>query len=180
MSGSVSSAHLAACSILLGNPALDLPRDAPMKTRYKMWQRLVGSAVLRRSLHGRKLPHTAKFRLNIVFSGLCDDCAEAETDATSNPAAQEKMCAIEPSCAYPPRMLGPKPAMSATIAAAIPSATIAKPTRKRRIARVYFAAMSEETNSIEASAHICKPIPMTISVTAIKSATCHLPGVPAQ
>jgi hypothetical protein len=31
--------------ILLGNPALDLPRDAPMKTRFKLWQRLVGSAV---------------------------------------------------------------------------------------------------------------------------------------
>jgi hypothetical protein len=31
--------------ILLGNPALALPRDAPMKTRFKLWQRLVGSAV---------------------------------------------------------------------------------------------------------------------------------------
>lgn len=32
-------------TILLGNPALDLPHDAPMKTRFKLWQRLVGSAV---------------------------------------------------------------------------------------------------------------------------------------
>jgi hypothetical protein len=32
-------------TILLGNPTLDLPRDAPMKTRFKMWYRLVGSAV---------------------------------------------------------------------------------------------------------------------------------------
>jgi hypothetical protein len=31
--------------ILLGNPALDLPRAAPMKTRFKMWFRLIGSAV---------------------------------------------------------------------------------------------------------------------------------------
>jgi hypothetical protein len=31
--------------ILLGNPALDLPHDAPMKTRFKMWYRLVGAAV---------------------------------------------------------------------------------------------------------------------------------------
>jgi hypothetical protein len=31
--------------ILLGNPTLDLPRGAPMKTRYKMWHRIVGSAV---------------------------------------------------------------------------------------------------------------------------------------
>jgi hypothetical protein len=32
-------------TILLGNPALDLAHDAPMKTRYKMWQRVIGSAV---------------------------------------------------------------------------------------------------------------------------------------
>jgi hypothetical protein len=32
-------------TILLGNPTLDLPRDAPMQTRFKMWWRLVGSAV---------------------------------------------------------------------------------------------------------------------------------------
>jgi hypothetical protein len=32
-------------TVLLGNPALDLPNDAPMKTRFKMWYRLVGAAV---------------------------------------------------------------------------------------------------------------------------------------
>jgi hypothetical protein len=32
-------------TILLGNPTLKEPRDAPMKTRFKMWWRLVGSAV---------------------------------------------------------------------------------------------------------------------------------------
>jgi hypothetical protein len=32
-------------TILLGNPALKQPRNAPMKTRFKMWWRLVGSAV---------------------------------------------------------------------------------------------------------------------------------------
>jgi hypothetical protein len=31
--------------VLLGNPALDLPQAAPMKTRFKMWYRVVGSAV---------------------------------------------------------------------------------------------------------------------------------------
>jgi hypothetical protein len=31
--------------ILLGNPALDEKEDAPMKTRFKMWYRLVGAAV---------------------------------------------------------------------------------------------------------------------------------------
>jgi hypothetical protein len=32
-------------TILLGNPTLKAPRDAPMKTRFKMWWRLIGSAV---------------------------------------------------------------------------------------------------------------------------------------
>jgi hypothetical protein len=32
-------------TILLGNPTLNLAHDAPMKTRYKMWQRIIGSAV---------------------------------------------------------------------------------------------------------------------------------------
>lgn len=32
-------------TILLGNPALKLPHDAPMKTRFKLWQRIVGSAI---------------------------------------------------------------------------------------------------------------------------------------
>jgi hypothetical protein len=32
-------------TILLGNPTLKKPRDAQMKTRYKMWWRIVGSAV---------------------------------------------------------------------------------------------------------------------------------------
>jgi hypothetical protein len=32
-------------TILLGNPTLKLPRDAQAKTRFKMWWRLVGSAV---------------------------------------------------------------------------------------------------------------------------------------
>jgi hypothetical protein len=31
--------------ILMGNPALDAKRDAPMKTRFKLWYRLVGAAV---------------------------------------------------------------------------------------------------------------------------------------
>src|SRR6266404_1740952 len=31
--------------ILLGNPTLDKPHNAPMKTRFKLWYRLIGSAV---------------------------------------------------------------------------------------------------------------------------------------
>jgi hypothetical protein len=32
-------------TILLGNPKLDEPRDAPMQTRFKLWWRLIGSAI---------------------------------------------------------------------------------------------------------------------------------------
>ena len=32
-------------TILIGNPTLGKPHDAPMKTRFKMWYRLIGSAV---------------------------------------------------------------------------------------------------------------------------------------
>jgi hypothetical protein len=32
-------------TLLLGNPELDQPRDAPADTRYKLWWRLIGSAV---------------------------------------------------------------------------------------------------------------------------------------
>lgn len=32
-------------TILLGNPTLEKPRNTPMRTRFKMWYRLVGSAV---------------------------------------------------------------------------------------------------------------------------------------
>ena len=31
--------------VLLGNPSLDLPRNAPMRGRFKIWQRLIGTAV---------------------------------------------------------------------------------------------------------------------------------------
>jgi hypothetical protein len=43
-------------TILLGNPKLDERRDAPMKTRFKMWWRLIGSAVE----HAAKLYATTK------------------------------------------------------------------------------------------------------------------------
>src|SRR5262249_35038439 len=50
-------------TILLGNPTLDLPRDAPMKTRFKQWQRLIGSAVDRASqLMGKKVDFAELFR----------------------------------------------------------------------------------------------------------------------
>jgi hypothetical protein len=48
--------------ILLGNPALDLPRDAQMKTRFKLWERLVGSAVEHAAgLAGQKIDFSELF-----------------------------------------------------------------------------------------------------------------------
>jgi hypothetical protein len=46
-------------TILLGNPTLDEPRDAPMRTRYKMWYRLVGSAIEHAA---RQAGHKLNFR----------------------------------------------------------------------------------------------------------------------
>jgi hypothetical protein len=49
-------------TILLGNPALKLQRDAPMKTRFKTFQRLVGSAVEHAaSLMGKKIDFAELF-----------------------------------------------------------------------------------------------------------------------
>jgi hypothetical protein len=50
-------------TILLGNPTLKKPRNAPMHTRFKMWWRLVGSAV----------EHAAKLAAEDVEVGAYDD-----------------------------------------------------------------------------------------------------------
>jgi hypothetical protein len=50
-------------TILLGNPTLKKPRDAPMRTRFKMWWRLIGSAV----------EHAAKLVADRVEPGAYDD-----------------------------------------------------------------------------------------------------------
>jgi len=49
--------------ILLGNPKPKEPRDAPIHTRFKMWWRLVGSAVENAAtLHGHRLDFRTLFR----------------------------------------------------------------------------------------------------------------------
>jgi hypothetical protein len=60
-------------TILLGNPTLKLPRYAPMKTRFPMWWRLVGSAV----------EHAAKLMADHVEPGAYDD----EPDDPARPVA---------------------------------------------------------------------------------------------
>jgi hypothetical protein len=55
--------------ILLGNPALDLPPDAEMKTRFKMWGRLVGSAV----------EHAAKLHAESVEPAAYDEDSHMPT-----------------------------------------------------------------------------------------------------
>jgi hypothetical protein len=50
-------------TLLLGNPTLSEPRDAAMRTRYKMWWRLVGSAVESAAkLCGKELDFRALFQ----------------------------------------------------------------------------------------------------------------------
>jgi hypothetical protein len=63
-------------TILLGNPALDQPRNAQAKTRFKMWWRLVGSAVE----HASKLisPHQ-----NLDFQSLFLTQEEEDEDTAS-------------------------------------------------------------------------------------------------
>jgi hypothetical protein len=80
-------------TILLGNPALDLPRDAPMKTRFKLWYRLVGAAIE----HAAKcavaldpdVDHLPEQTLD--FATLFLDQEGEEEDATS---LAEMLCAL--------------------------------------------------------------------------------------
>jgi hypothetical protein len=61
-------------TILLGNPQLDTARDAPSKTRFKMWWRLVGSAI----------EHAARQTSNeIDFQKLFIDQEGEDEDSTS-------------------------------------------------------------------------------------------------
>jgi hypothetical protein len=61
-------------TILLGNPTLKLPRNAPMRTRFKMWYRLVGSAI----------EHAARFaNQDVDFQKLFLEQEEDDEDSTS-------------------------------------------------------------------------------------------------
>lgn len=60
-------------TILLGNPQLDEPRDAQMKTRFKLWWRLIGSAVE----HAAKL-HDADAEVDFQNFFLVQEEAEDE------------------------------------------------------------------------------------------------------
>ena len=74
-------------TILLGNPTLDLPRDAPMNTRFKMWWRLVGSAV----------EHAAKLTGNNVdFQTLFLTQEDEDEDSTSLAEVLEAMAGTWP------------------------------------------------------------------------------------
>jgi hypothetical protein len=63
--------------VLLGNPALGLPQDAQMKTRFKMWYRLVGSAV----------EHAAKCAANVQYEVLAFDSLFLDQEAEDEDAA---------------------------------------------------------------------------------------------
>jgi hypothetical protein len=112
-------------TILLGNPALDLPRDAPMKTRFKMWYRLVGSAV----------EHAAKCASHELDLGaLFLQQEEGDEDATS---FAEMMVALSAWMVARDGAFGrePQPFKAADLATAINSAT---PDEKALIVRSFL------------------------------------------
>jgi hypothetical protein len=61
-------------TILLGNPALEMPRNAEMKTRFKLWQRLVGFAVE----HAAAL-HNPNARVDFAELFAAQDAADEES-----------------------------------------------------------------------------------------------------
>jgi hypothetical protein len=61
-------------TILLGNPALAMPRNAEMKTRFKLWQRLVGFAVE----HAAAL-HNPDVRVDFAEFFAAQDAADEES-----------------------------------------------------------------------------------------------------
>jgi hypothetical protein len=74
-------------TILLGNPTLSLPREAPMRTRFKLWWRLVGSAVEHAAgLTGHELDFRTLFQAQ----------EEEDEDSTSLAEVLEAMAAAWP------------------------------------------------------------------------------------
>ena len=73
-------------TILLGNPTLKKPRNAPMQTRFKMWWRLVGSAVE----HAAKLADPDR---EVDFQKLFLAREDDDEDTTSLAEALEIMSA---------------------------------------------------------------------------------------
>lgn len=62
-------------TVMLGNPQLDKPRDAPAKTRFKLWWRLVGSAVE----HAHQLLHGSQLDFGQLFLSQEDDDEDSAT-----------------------------------------------------------------------------------------------------
>src|SRR4029077_18167826 len=71
-------------TVLLGNPTLAEPRDAPMHTRFKMWWRLVGSAVEHAArLHTASKPADNEKYPDIDFRTLFQTQEDDDEDSTS-------------------------------------------------------------------------------------------------
>lgn len=68
-------------TILLGNPFLDEPRDAPCRTRFKMWWRLVGSAIEHAAQLAGKTKEDQAIDFKQLFIGQEDE--EEETASLS-------------------------------------------------------------------------------------------------
>jgi hypothetical protein len=112
-------------TILLGNPALDLPQDAPMKTRFKMWYRVVGAAVEHAAQCAASLdPHVDHVpEQTLDFGTLFLDQEADEEDATS---LAEALNSLNKVMADADAAMGrpAQPFKAADVAAAINAASI--------------------------------------------------------
>jgi hypothetical protein len=70
-------------TILLGNPMLDLPADAPTKTRFPMWYRLVGSAVEHAAAVYKELNPQDGRAVMVDFSEQIQKQKKSEEEGTS-------------------------------------------------------------------------------------------------
>lgn len=66
-------------TILLGNPHLAAPREAPGKTRFKMWWRLVGSAVEHAAVQAALFENHEPLDFQKLFLGQEEDDEESAT-----------------------------------------------------------------------------------------------------
>ena len=78
-------------TILLGNPTLKIARDAPSKTRFKMWWRIIGSAVEHAAnLHGAGPKDAAEVDFQQLFLEQEEDDEESASLADALAAMAEE------------------------------------------------------------------------------------------
>jgi phage/plasmid primase-like uncharacterized protein len=83
-------------TILLGNPTLDLPRDAQMQTRFKLWYRLIGSAIE----YAATLAQEGKEKPAIAFNDLFRRQKDDDVDDASLGDVLAQMKVLWPDRAF--------------------------------------------------------------------------------